>query len=317
MKENWKDAFSFNRRERRGITVLLIILLIQISFLTFWKYLFPPEPFRFTIEKLETEPIDSIIVEEKLTSSDSILYFSFDPNTVKKEELLNMGLKDWQSTQLINYRNSGGQFKIKSDVKKLYFVNDSIYELLKPFIHLPENYSKEVVTTSEDDLANAPKTVTENKDTPYRRDDWERKVKIPQRAKDTFSVALNISDTSDWKQFYGIGSGYSKRIIKYREKLGGYYSVNQLYEVYGLDSSLVNRIKPYLKEDRQFVVKININRVSEYKLSRHPYFTYNMAKIIVESREEDGNYKSLEDLLSRNLLNKPLYDKIYPYISLY
>lgn len=109
------------------------------------------------------------------------------------------------------------------------------------------------------------------------------------------AIELNKADTSGLKKIPGIGIGYANRIVKYRNLLGGYVSLSQLKEVYGLDDDLYERITPYITIGGG-VRKIEINTISFDDLKRHPYINYKQASIIVDLRERKGKIDSLDRL---------------------
>lgn len=129
-----------------------------------------------------------------------------------------------------------------------------------------------------------------------------------QKLKEGETIELNSSDTTLFKKIPGIGSGFARRIVKYRDILGGYYSKDQLKEVWGMDDYLYAEIAPYIILEKGYS-KLHINKCSFEELSRHPYINYKQAQIIVDIRERKGNIESLErlallDEFSESDLNK-------------
>jgi competence ComEA-like helix-hairpin-helix protein len=124
---------------------------------------------------------------------------------------------------------------------------------------------------------------------------------------------LNSGDTTDFMKFKGIGSGYAKRIIKFREMLGGFANAEQIRETYGLPPETVDEILKYgfLKDG---VKKLKINQLSLSEL-RHPYLKYFQAKAIIAYREQHGAFKNSEDLKQIKILDEATILKISPYIE--
>ena len=314
MKEDWRDLFSFNHRERKGIVVLLSLLVLILAANVLYPILFPVEKLEVTVTSLaisEKEPIRSTSIPASKRENPIIEYpqFRFDPNTVSQEDFKKLGFKAYQSKMLMNYREAGGFFKEKSDFHKLYFVNDSIYDRHVDFIFISNNFAK-------------ADTVPTNKRKKWTATDGREKVgKLKMEhlgeKREPFFVKMNQSDTSEWKRFYGIGSGYANRIVKYRDIIGGYVRKDQLLEVYGFDTALYHKISDQLIVDSTFIKRINLNTVSTNRLSKHPYITWNMARVITDSRVQDGRFETKEDLLKRNLLNEVLYRKIAEYLEVY
>jgi DNA uptake protein ComE-like DNA-binding protein len=109
-------------------------------------------------------------------------------------------------------------------------------------------------------------------------------------------VELNTADTTILKKVPGIGSAYAKRIISYRNILGGYYSVVQLSEVYGIDEDRYNALVSWFTADSTLISKLPVNELSQDSLRRHPYINYNQAKIITRLRQQKGKLTGWENL---------------------
>lgn len=128
-------------------------------------------------------------------------------------------------------------------------------------------------------------------------------------------VEINSADTSDFESLPNIGSVYAKRICKYRSLLGGFYSKNQLLEVYGIDSARYNEFKDYITINNQLVNKININSSNTFELNKHPYITYNVAQSIINYRKQHGDFQKLSDLNQLHLIDSLIFRKIAPYLA--
>ncbi|MDR2680399.1 MAG: helix-hairpin-helix domain-containing protein [Tannerella sp.] len=114
-------------------------------------------------------------------------------------------------------------------------------------------------------------------------------------------VELNTADTAILKKIPGIGSSYARRIVGYRNLLGGYYSVTQLSEVYGVDEERYNAFVPWFTADTSLISKLRVNELSQDSLQRHPYINYNQAKILIRLRRQKGKLTGWENL---QLLNE-------------
>jgi len=144
--------------------------------------------------------------------------------------------------------------------------------------------------------------------TDYPKYTYQEKLKTGE------TVELNSSDTSELKKIPGIGSGFSNRIVKYRNLLGGYASLNQLKEVYGMDEELYNKIIPYLIITPG-VKRLKINHITFEELNKHPYISYKQAKIIIDIRERKGNIESINRLsLLEEFMEKDIR-RLTPYLS--
>ena len=128
------------------------------------------------------------------------------------------------------------------------------------------------------------------------------------------TISLNQADTTEWKKIPGIGSGYAKRIVKYRDLLGGFSSVEQLREVYGMTDELFTQISPYIKGDLHFH-KLMINTLTIDDLRKHPYLNYRQARVIVDLRQRRGKLSSIKTLQMLDEFSEEDIRKIAPYLS--
>jgi competence ComEA-like helix-hairpin-helix protein len=207
--------------------------------------------------------------------------FSFDPNAMTFPDWKKLGFTDKEAQQIQNYQAKGGYFKEKIDLKKLYCVTEEDYKLLEPYIHIT----------------------------------LQQKEGIPKEAKPILNVKqeLNATDSIQLQKIPGIGIKTASRIIQYREKLGGYVHIDQLKEVYGIDSARFLQIATYLLVNPNHIRKININTASIKELVQHPYIDYSLAKSIVVHRQNKGNYRQVEDIKQA----VHFYDELYSKIAIY
>jgi len=136
------------------------------------------------------------------------------------------------------------------------------------------------------------------------------------RERQPFRVHANTADTLDLQQIRGIGSATSHRIIQYRERLGGFVRVEQLLEVWGIDLERFEQIKEFFIIDKQNIRKLNINTISIRELQRHPYLDYWQAKAIVQTRDKQGPYQDISDILRLALIDQETFDFIKDYLTL-
>ncbi|HMM16146.1 MAG TPA: helix-hairpin-helix domain-containing protein, partial [Petrimonas sp.] len=125
---------------------------------------------------------------------------------------------------------------------------------------------------------------------------------------------LNAADTAEWKKIPGIGSTFASRIVKYRNLLGGFVSVEQLREVYGIDNELFSRISPYIQADENFR-KLWINELEFKELLRHPYLNYKQVRAIMNLRKKKGNIASIHELVMLDEFTSEDIFRIEPYLA--
>lgn len=286
-----RNFFGFSRTQTNGFVALLVIISVALFSKPVYHAWISSRPVDFSKER---KTLDSLTAQWELQKKEAnhippaeestVAFFEFNPNTVTEDELKALGFSERVKKGLLNYRAKGGVFRIKSDVKKLYGMDSAFYRNLYPFIQLPEKIAHENPTS--------------------------------ESKKEITAFDINEADTTQFKQIYGIGPILAKRIIKYREELGGFIKNDQLNEVYGLDSVVINRVlkSSFLAAD--FIPrKININTADETVLSSHPYFSKKMGKAIVTYRFQHGNYRAVDDLRKIDLMDKKVIDKIYAYLT--
>lgn len=290
-----RNFFGATRAQTNGFVMLLMVIAIAIFSQPLARWWVSSQAQDFSddkkildslVQQWETVPGKSVSV----VSENHPAYFEFDPNTLDKQKFIALGFSDKLAVRIINYRNKGGTFRIKSDLKKIYGMDTVLYQHIRSYILLPD----EIVKTLP-----ALKTTE-----PFK----------PKEKPQPFN--LNEADTTQLQKIYGIGSRLALRIIKYRDKLGGFVSQRQLNEVYGLDSTVVNRVAAasYLPE-QPAVKTINLNTAEEKTLAAHPYFGYRIARAIVAYRFQHGNFKSVDDLGKIPLITKENLGKLLPYVT--
>lgn len=235
-------------------------------------------------------------VEEKDPVALSV--FRFDPNTATVEQWRALGLSAASATRIAHYREKGGKFRVKADLLKIYGIDSAFYRRVFAYIALPEN------KTATDGKQNFwDKRPNESKESPFK--------------KNIARFDINAADTAQLKSVYGIGEKLSQRILKYRDALGGFVTLEQLTEIYGLDTAVVARLKTkcvVLPDFRPY--RININQADEKRLAAHPYLKSGAARIIVAYRFQHGEFASLDDLRKIQGLDPKIIDKIAPYLTL-
>jgi DNA uptake protein ComE-like DNA-binding protein len=129
-----------------------------------------------------------------------------------------------------------------------------------------------------------------------------------------FVLDMNKADTSEWDLLKGVGPVISKRIVAYRKKLGGFYSSDQLLEVYGISPILVNDILTYLTVDSLAIKRLDINKASLRQLRDHPYLDFYKAQALVEERKKRGRFASTQELLELKVFNDAKWEKAQRYL---
>lgn len=221
--------------------------------------------------------------------------FYFDPNTLDVVGWQKLGVKDKTIASMQKYIAKGGRFREPDDLRKVWGLRDDEKDRLVPYVRVASLPEKKYTNSYS------------NSYQPYEKKVYEKK---------TIAILdINIGDSAAYDALPGIGGGFSKRILKFREKLGGFYKVEQVAETFGLPDSTYQKIKPYLKINGDNIRKININTATIEELKAHPYIRWQLAKVIIEYKKQHGDYKSLEDLKKIMIIDEETYNKISPYLT--
>ena len=217
--------------------------------------------------------------------------FNFDPNTIKERELYALGLPEKTVQTFLKFRNKGGRFKNKEDLRKIYGLNPSLYTALEPYIQIhSEGFNQK----------NIPEDATSSP--------------VTKKTFDTEPVDINRATVEIWQSIKGIGPAYAKRIVSFREKLGGFVSVDQVGTTYGLPDSTFQKIKPRLQASPVFR-KIDINTASLEELKAHPLISWKQADIINSYRSHHGRFDDFEDLGKIKALPGDMLLNLKPYLN--
>jgi len=318
MKDRIKDYFAFNKKEQRGLIVLLGLMLLSVSVHVFLPYLVPEkhfdiDPFQKEVEEFlaSAEKQDSIRVIKSQSYSHDLKEinvpvllsfktspFYFDPNKLSPEDWNEMGMDERIANNIIRYREKGGQFRDKEGFRKIYGMTDSVFAFLEPYIRISETNSQ----PSKIDTKNQEYTFKESE-------------KFKKYEPDTIAIELNTADSASLLELNGIGPSYAGRMIKYRDRLGGFYDKKQLMEIKGMDSVRFSQFKDQITIDPHLIRKIDINTVAFKDLLKHPYFEYYLVKAIFQKKDEIKVFDSIEQIKSIPVMYEELYEKIAPYLE--
>ncbi|MDG1333164.1 MAG: helix-hairpin-helix domain-containing protein [Crocinitomicaceae bacterium] len=209
----------------------------------------------------------------------------FDPNKYKIADWMKLGLSEKQA--MIVTRLSERGFYSNADLERIYVLPKPAYDLLKDSTFYPRPMSILSYQTNK-----------------------------PSSDKSKVSVNLNGGSHEDFERIRGIGSYFSKKIIDYRERLGGYVNKEQLLEIWRIDLIKYQEIEEFIYFANEPVEQISINEASLETLKDHPYITYKMANSIVKIREQHGEYKEVKEVKRSKLIDEVTFVKIEPYLSL-
>lgn len=301
MENRLKEFLGFSKKELNGLLVfcllLLIVLLVPLAasrfpsdetydFSQFKKEIagFRASEIKGSAKGYQKDYEDIEVIET------APVYFRFNPNQLPEADWEKLGLSKKQIRVIKNYEAKGGKFWKKEDLRKIYSINASLYSKLEPYITIPEERQ------------------------PYERNireggDVQRYFKNP-----VVVVELNSADSAALQTVRGIGPVLASRIIKYRNRLGGFCSKEQLREVYGIDSARYSSLEKQIEVNAEPVRKLNFNTATFDDIKGYPYLSYKQMNAIIQYRKQHGPYSGINDLKKIAILNEEILRKIAPYL---
>ncbi|MCW3112025.1 MAG: hypothetical protein JWR18_421 [Segetibacter sp.] len=319
MQSRWrafvKDYLTFSKKERNGIFITIFLSVLIYTIPRFWpvskthieKDAFQKElaqlkisidtshkPFAYQRDDETPDYYRPKHYDNYKTNEGEL--FAFDPNTLDAAGWKRLGVREKTIHTIQNFVAKGYKFRQPDDIRKIYGLRTQEADRLVSYVRIAE---KE--TSAKTSLQNHSYTAP---------------AKKPEENFRTRIIEINTADTSDFIALPGIGSKLAARIVNFREKLGGFNSVNQMGETYGIPDSTFQKIKVRLQCANASIRKININTADANELKVHPYIKWNIANAIVNFRAQHGTYKSIEDLRKIEIIPDELFNKIAPYLVL-
>lgn len=227
-------------------------------------------------------------------SEAAVHMFPFDPNEVSMEELKSLGLEEWRAKAFINYRNAGVRFYNVEKVNGVKTLPGEWLEKAEPWMRFPEALVEE---QSEETLWKEPKAAT-------------------SKPKSIVAIELNRADSAALVTLPWVGGYYAAEIVKLRSALGGFFSYDQLLDVYKIREETMESIVEHSTLDTALVRKINVNECEIEQLGRHPYISWRAARSVVNYRKQHGAFVTLDGIKSTDAVSDSTFAKISPYLRL-
>ena len=289
----YEDPFVISKRSKRGLLVLILASLGLIFFPRVYMFFQKEEAFVINSEQIaEFER-----TQKKFEKRNYSNYYSkkkkykapdsrFNPNTYSLSDWKNLGLSEKQSLVVLKFTSRG--IYSEQDLKRIFVIPDILFELIRDSVIYPERFQ------------NSP-----------------NQESLKKQAKQITLINLNTADTTEFMKIYGVGAFYAKQIIRYREKLGGYFTKEQLFEVWKMTNEAYDKIKDHVFISEKDVKRININSVTIEELKVHPYLKWNQANSIIKMRIQRNGFKNIEEIKESVLIDSETYEKLFPYLSLH
>jgi len=312
MRIDWKAYFAFSKRDRVGAIVLLALILIVIATF-FYTPASNTSPVAITTLDQElakqgidttsaiAEPVATVSTEEAgIAGSNPATLFQFDPNTLDAAGFKQLGLPDKTIHTILNYRSKGGHFWKPDDLRKIYGLRQEDADKLIPYIRIA-GQRQTFIKSGKEQISYKPKPA---------------------------AIDINTATVEQWKALPAIGDVLSARIVKFRDKIGGFTSIAQVKQTYGLSDSAFQIIEPYLRlsgvpQQTATVIpqrtiatnKININSASVNQLKSNSHIPEQVAQAIVIYRSQHGNFSSVEDIKKIVFINDEMYKQVAPFLT--
>ena len=327
-----KSFFYFNFSERQSFLTIISILIIVSGYHFYLEKTYTPDiddmsfvnDLFIPIEETTKVPSNNINTNENLDKRENIsltkaeylppsVPFNFDPNMLSEDSLVLLGMNKKAARNLVKYREKGGKIMNAEDLQKIYGLKDSEYTKIKNYVKI-EDLNPNIEKTEKNELV-----ITEVQDFSLVDveiqdiDMSEKKLEVEPKNEPSIIIDINTADAVQLQYIKGVGPSFAKRILKYRGLLGGFHSKRQLLEVYGLDQKKYSEIKDHI-DISENISPIDINNSDAYEMSKHPYLTYQQAKLIVAYGKQHGPYNDVYKILEIGIMDSSFVEKLLPYI---
>lgn len=277
-----KRSFGFTRGQKRGLLLWSALILAGLVFARFgygsanrYDFHVDPDELNYSDLAVGQDTTDSVQTYNNTKSNFTYAGPDFNPNQLDIKGWKNLGFSEKQAQAILNYRQKTAGFQYKQDLKGIYVISEKKYSELEPFILLPD------------------KKINEIKDT---------------------RISLNSASIEDLEALPLIGEKLAQRIVKYRKSLGGFVSITQLHEVYGLSEEVYQILLDNTFVNPEEITRIKINSDSKETIDAHPYIDFACVASILKKRESE-TLVDLRFLVEEGLLSEEKLENINPYID--
>ena len=288
--------FYLQKSDRKVIVVLLCVIVAALTVLIFTE----GRQEESTLKQVSADKDNKYRKNSHRTASTrdkqpKAERFYFDPNTADSSRLLRLGLQPWQVSNIMKYRRAGGVFHKPRDFARLYGLTLKQYQQLEPYIRIKEEPMAADYYFNNDSFIE-------------KRDTSKYPIKITSKE----HIILNHADTTQLRKVPGIGPYFARKIVEYRQRLGGYYDVAQLLEIEDFPKSALTY---FVIPNDTALRKMNLNKLSLNELKRHPYINFYQARKIVEFRRVRGHLENLQQLSLDKDFPPEAIQRLVPYVE--
>lgn len=316
-----KEKLEISNSRAMGVIVLIALLFVfQVT--------------TFTIQKVRRANLERKGEHPAIAAEPAPVRFKFNPNTIPLDSLQLLGFTQKQAQSILNYRNKGGKFRVKRDFSKLYVVDSAMYRSLEGYLLLPDSLapaSNSAAVSSVRETGQGRKRTGKKlsgRKFPEKQLGQERKPENDKQGKmavqDTsgsvygkkvegnrYVCNLNTADSAALVRLYGIGGYYARKILEYRERLGGSFAdKRQLLEIKGFSRERYDGIEKHIEVYEEDVKAFSILNAGKETLERHPYIGKYAARGIVlyiqiKGKDSFGSERQLlEELVKEHVISQ-------------
>lgn len=271
--KNIKSLFMFTSDQRKGIfALMLLIVVLQLAyFFVDFSVVSKDDEQKQKWLSLQSE-VDSL---KNTSKNKSEKIFLFNPNFITDYKGYKLGMSVAEIDRLLEFRKTNQFVNSADEFQKVTKISDSLLNVISPLFKFP-------------DWVNNRKEKKEFEKFPSKA--FAKKEKI-------ILIDINQATKEDLIKIYGIGEAISLRILKQKEVLGGFVSMDQMSDVWGLSPEVIENLNSHFKIiSLPEFKKIDVNNASLRELSQFYYFRYALAKEIITYRSMNGDFKNIEDL---------------------
>ncbi|MBO9732947.1 MAG: helix-hairpin-helix domain-containing protein [Chitinophaga sp.] len=320
----WKSFvrgyLRFSRRERYGIFSLVAGMMLTCYTPDLLFY------FQRRIPVADSNDLKAAVLAFEAANKPAATaqtLFYFDPNTLPEAGWQQLGVPERTALTITKYLSHGGHFRKATDLTRIYSLPPDLCAQLIPYVRIVEK-KEERVWERRESKGSYPRygAFQGASSFPGKRDSarWHGNDAASftrYRKKGTPAVIdINTADTLAWQTLPGIGPGFARRIVAFRDRLGGFYEVAQVAECYGLADTVFQKIQPFLQIGNSSLIKLDLNLTDEKSLAAHPYIRYRLARLIVQYRSAHAGFKAISELRALPLVDEIIYRKIEHYIEI-
>lgn len=304
------------RSDRRALLLLFTIILSVWAGILLDRHLLRPSgPAPASLDQVAMEHL-APPAEAQAKSGDTATAsaetapaetFPFDPNTADSATLRRLGLPAWMARAIGRYRAKGGRYHRPEDFKRVPGMTPELYERLQPAIHIGRAFRYYADLEPSETAPASPHETVRHDSSHSKMPHGPRQEKF----REMVCLDLNSVDTTELKKVPGIGSYRARQIVRYRERLGGFTSVEQLAEVEDFPSELAEWFRVEASEPQ----RLNINTATFGQLARHPYIGAQRARTITDYRRAHGKIHALSDLQLLDGFAEADLQRLQPYVT--